>query len=72
MGTDGLWEKLTNEEVVGLIGEFLDRNSEKLGRLGKSFSVLNRVYTPDGEGPVADSRVTRPESPRYNVMIPFR
>jgi pyruvate dehydrogenase phosphatase len=27
MGTDGLWEKLTNEEVVGLVGKWLDRKN---------------------------------------------
>jgi pyruvate dehydrogenase phosphatase len=38
MGTDGLWEKLTNEEVVGLVGKWVDRKngSEKTGWFGKS------------------------------------
>jgi pyruvate dehydrogenase phosphatase len=38
MGTDGLWEKLTNEEVVGLVGKWVDRKngSEKTTWFGRS------------------------------------
>jgi pyruvate dehydrogenase phosphatase len=46
MGTDGLWEKLTNEEVVGLVGKWLDKrngNDRPSGwftaRSGNSFDV---------------------------------
>lgn len=28
MATDGLWEMLTNEEVVGLVGQWLDKHSQ--------------------------------------------
>jgi pyruvate dehydrogenase phosphatase len=31
MATDGLWECLTNEEVVGLVGRWLDSHGEKSG-----------------------------------------
>jgi len=30
MATDGLWEMLTNEEVVGLVGKWLEHNGHKL------------------------------------------
>ncbi|KAK3670509.1 [Pyruvate dehydrogenase [acetyl-transferring]]-phosphatase 1, mitochondrial [Recurvomyces mirabilis] len=30
MATDGLWEMLTNEEVVGLVGQWLDRQGSSL------------------------------------------
>jgi pyruvate dehydrogenase phosphatase len=49
MGTDGLWEKLTNEEVVGLVGRFLDRKTEKPGWFGKS-DALNVVEPAQIEG----------------------
>jgi pyruvate dehydrogenase phosphatase len=32
MGTDGLWEKLTNEQVVGLVGKYLDKANGKEAR----------------------------------------
>jgi pyruvate dehydrogenase phosphatase len=49
MGTDGLWEKLTNEEVVGLVGRFLDRKTEKPGWFGKS-ETFNVTEPPQIEG----------------------
>lgn len=49
MGTDGLWEKLTNEEVVGLVGRFLDRKTEKAGWFGKS-ETFNVAEPPQIEG----------------------
>ncbi|KAL7274996.1 [Pyruvate dehydrogenase [acetyl-transferring]]-phosphatase 1, mitochondrial [Rhizina undulata] len=36
MATDGLWEMLTNEEVVGLVGKWIDEQSESNSR-GKSW-----------------------------------
>ena len=38
MGTDGLWDELTNEEVVGLVGKWVDRKngSEKTTWFRKS------------------------------------
>ncbi|TKA75787.1 hypothetical protein B0A49_03294 [Cryomyces minteri] len=36
MATDGLWEMLTNEEVVGLVGQWLEAEAE--GRTGNSNS----------------------------------
>ena len=52
MGTDGLWEKLTNEEVVGLVGKWLDRKngSEKTTWFGKQSDDFNVVEAQDYEG----------------------
>jgi len=51
MGTDGLWEKLTNEQVVGLVGKWLDQQQQTgpprsslsgwlTGRSGDTFDVI--------------------------------
>ena len=52
MGTDGLWEKLTNEEVVGLVGKWIDRKNgtDKLGWFGKPSEEFNvaEVQEPAG------------------------
>jgi pyruvate dehydrogenase phosphatase len=52
MGTDGLWEKLTNEEVVGLVGKWIDKKkgTEKAGWFSKSSDKLNvaEVHEPEG------------------------
>ena len=38
MATDGLWEMLTNEEVVGLVGRWLEKQAGNGGRGGSSSS----------------------------------
>lgn len=41
MATDGLWEMLTNEEVVGLVGQWLEKqSSEQSGNSGSSWAKL--------------------------------
>jgi pyruvate dehydrogenase phosphatase len=41
MATDGLWEMLTNEEVVGLVGQWLEKqSSEQNGNSGSSWAKL--------------------------------
>jgi len=52
MGTDGLWEKLTNEEVVGLIGKWVDRKngSEKASWFGRQSNDFNVVEAQEHTG----------------------
>jgi len=52
MGTDGLWEKLTNEQVVGLVGKYLDKADGKEPRAwfgGSRDSDLNVVEGKDDD-----------------------
>ena len=37
MATDGLWEMLTNEEVVGLVGQWIEKQQESNGNGGSSW-----------------------------------
>jgi len=50
MGTDGLWEKLTNEEVVGLVGKWIDRKNgtEKKTWFGKTSDAFNVGEAKEG------------------------
>lgn len=52
MGTDGLWEKLTNEEVVGLMGKWIEKRNgtQKTSWFGKGTDDLNVVETQDYSG----------------------
>jgi pyruvate dehydrogenase phosphatase len=52
MGTDGLWEKLTNEEVVGLVGKWIDRKngSEKKSWFGKTYDAFNVAEAKENVG----------------------
>jgi pyruvate dehydrogenase phosphatase len=60
MGTDGLWEKLTNEEVVGLVGRWLDKKNgaEQKTWFGRGGNELNVSEAPDIEGLKKPSRRT--------------
>ena len=37
MATDGLWEMLTNEEVVGLVGQWIEKQNAEAGQSGKGW-----------------------------------
>lgn len=52
MGTDGLWEKLTNEEVIGLVGKYIDRKNgtEKPTWFGKQSDDFNVLEAQEYEG----------------------
>ena len=60
MGTDGLWEKLTNEEVVGLVGKWLDKKNgvEQKKWFGKGGNEFNVTDAPDIAGSKKPSRRT--------------
>ena len=58
MGTDGLWEKLTNEQVVGLVGKWLDKRNgaESTSWFGRGASELNVTESTDAPGSKRPSR----------------
>ena len=41
MATDGLWEMLTNEEVIGLVGQWIEKNPDAVGGATKPTSDKN-------------------------------
>jgi pyruvate dehydrogenase phosphatase len=50
LATDGLWEMLTNEEVVGLVGQWLDVQAKDGGKNGSSW--LSSWFGSQGKLPV--------------------
>jgi pyruvate dehydrogenase phosphatase len=44
MATDGLWEMLTNEEVVGLVGQWIEKQNEKSANAGSSTAWLSAWF----------------------------
>ncbi|KAK4651389.1 [Pyruvate dehydrogenase [acetyl-transferring]]-phosphatase 1, mitochondrial [Podospora pseudocomata] len=76
MATDGLWEMLTNEEVIGLVGKWIDAQQQKVGKQSGLFdSVWSRTFggggsSKDGPGglPVEVSKVEEVEGQK----TPFR
>jgi pyruvate dehydrogenase phosphatase len=67
MATDGLWEMLTNEEVVGLVGQWLDAQGNPLGQSSQKQSSLKGWFSSSGQSlPIekgADSDATGQRSP---------
>ncbi len=56
MATDGLWEMLTNEEVVGLVGQWIEMQSSSTGSIGSSW--VNMFSTQQKKGlPVEKNNV---------------
>ncbi|KAF2471616.1 phophatase 2C family protein-like protein [Lindgomyces ingoldianus] len=52
MATDGLWEMLTNEEVVGLVGQWLDAQGNTNGRNARTESWLKSWWSTQKTLPV--------------------
>ncbi|KAF2736466.1 protein serine/threonine phosphatase 2C [Polyplosphaeria fusca] len=52
MATDGLWEMLTNEEVVGLVGEWLDAQGNAGGQNARTNSWLQSWFSSQKSLPV--------------------
>jgi pyruvate dehydrogenase phosphatase len=44
MATDGLWEMLTNEEVVGLVGQWIEKQNEKSANAASSTAWLSSWF----------------------------
>jgi pyruvate dehydrogenase phosphatase len=52
MATDGLWEMLTNEEVVGLVGQWLDTQGRVNGGNAQTQSWLKSWWSSDKQLPI--------------------
>jgi pyruvate dehydrogenase phosphatase len=66
MATDGLWEMLTNDEVVGLVGQWLDAQSGQQGKTAQTQSWLSSWFSSQKSLPVekgAESDATGQKTP---------
>jgi pyruvate dehydrogenase phosphatase len=66
MATDGLWEMLTNEEVVGLVGQWLDAQGNAAGSTSQKQSWLKSWFSSQQALPVekgSDSSQTGQRAP---------
>ncbi|KAH6645884.1 phosphatase 2C-like domain-containing protein [Truncatella angustata] len=50
MATDGLWEMLTNEEVVGLVGKWIESEQAKDQSRSQFNSVWSKIFGSQGQG----------------------
>lgn len=62
LATDGLWEMLTNEEVVGLVGQWIEAQKNKKGNPSALESAWSRVFgASDASGkplPIEEAKKT--------------
>jgi len=67
MATDGLWEMLTNEEVVGLVGQWLDAEGSQNGRGSQSQSWVKSWRSTQKELPIDQKGAASGEGQRAPI-----
>lgn len=73
MATDGLWEMLTNEEVVGLVGKWIESQQITKGSSTSQFdSVWTRIFGPRGNKGDLPVEAARDTDASGGQKTPFR
>lgn len=67
MATDGLWEMLTNEEVVGLVGQWLDAQGSPSGQGSQTQSWLKSWWSTQQQLPVEQNGAGNREGQRAPI-----
>lgn len=69
LATDGLWEMLTNEEVVGLVGKWIE--SQASGSSNSHFDVAwNKIFgSSGGPLPVEQAQTAGPEGAKTPIRL---
>ncbi|EPE07434.1 protein phosphatase 2c [Ophiostoma piceae UAMH 11346] len=73
MATDGLWEMLTNEEAVGLVGKWLEQQ-KAAAAAGNGSSFTSNLFGKKGNNGAADLPVEAagPEAGKHGERAPIR
>ncbi|KAI4700086.1 hypothetical protein J4E81_004122 [Alternaria sp. BMP 2799] len=67
MATDGLWEMLTNEEVVGLVGQWLDAQGNPASQGSQTQSWLKSWWSTQKQLPVEQKAAEKGEGQRAPI-----
>jgi pyruvate dehydrogenase phosphatase len=67
MATDGLWEMLTNEEVVGLVGQWLDAQGNPSSQGSQTQSWLKSWWSTQKQLPVEQKTGEKGEGQRAPI-----
>ena len=70
LATDGLWEMLTNEEVVGLVGQWLETQSSGSGQSTASWA--KSVFSSQNKTLPVERPVKVPTDPGERQRVPLR
>ncbi|KAI1382795.1 protein serine/threonine phosphatase 2C [Hypoxylon trugodes] len=69
MATDGLWEMLTNEEVVGLVGKWIETQAAEQASTSQMSSVWAKLFGPGQDLPVEASKEAGPDGQKTPVRL---
>ncbi|KAI0381683.1 protein serine/threonine phosphatase 2C [Hypomontagnella monticulosa] len=69
MATDGLWEMLTNEEVVGLVGKWIESQATELSSTSQLSSVWSRLFGSGRDLPVEAGKDVGPDGQKTPIRL---
>ncbi|KAI1213715.1 protein serine/threonine phosphatase 2C [Annulohypoxylon truncatum] len=69
MATDGLWEMLTNEEVVGLVGKWIESQASSPSSNSQLGSVWTRLFGPGQDLPVEAADQAGPDGQKTPTRL---
>ncbi|KAI8956930.1 protein serine/threonine phosphatase 2C [Daldinia sp. FL1419] len=69
MATDGLWEMLTNDEVVGLVGKWIETQAAEQSSKSQLGSVWTRLFGPGQDLPVEAGKEAGPDGQKTPIRL---
>ena len=72
LATDGLWEMLTNEEVVGLVGQWLEEQSSKNNNASSAASWAKSFFSAQGKKLPVEKATSAPAEGGEGQRVPLR
>ncbi|OTB04560.1 hypothetical protein M426DRAFT_320677 [Hypoxylon sp. CI-4A] len=69
MATDGLWEMLTNEEVVGLVGKWIETQTTEQSSNSQLASVWSKIFGSGQDLPVEAGKDHGPDGQKTPIRL---
>ncbi|KAI1454107.1 protein serine/threonine phosphatase 2C [Annulohypoxylon moriforme] len=69
LATDGLWEMLTNEEVVGLVGKWIESQATSPSSNSQLSSVWSKLFGPGQDLPVEAGGQNGPDGQKTPIRL---
>ncbi|KAI1654224.1 protein serine/threonine phosphatase 2C [Daldinia decipiens] len=69
MATDGLWEMLTNDEVVGLVGKWIETQATEQSSKSQLGSVWAKLFGPGRDLPVEAGKEAGPDGQKTPIRL---
>ncbi|KAI0131556.1 protein serine/threonine phosphatase 2C [Daldinia grandis] len=69
MATDGLWEMLTNDEVVGLVGKWIETQATEQSSKSQLGSLWAKLFGPGQDLPVEAGKEAGPDGQKTPIRL---